>query len=209
MINNTIDVLVLSAGAGTRTKKQFGNIPKALISHDGDIALNKVLYPFKKPGNIPFKIYLNIRKNEESYFNKLGHELLIEYSLIGNAGAIKKFGSQLSDPFIVTHNDIYLKDINPLDLCMYHLQNDSFVTMTVFNMAQEKERGIIIKKYNKVLGFTRERWVNCGFYCVSHRVFDIINEGFQDIDNNMLPDLSAIHQLSCYEYKGLYEDWGR
>jgi NDP-sugar pyrophosphorylase family protein len=207
-IDKRIDVLILSAGKGSRIKSQFGNTPKALIEHNGEVALNKVLHPFTKSVD-DFKISINVRKDEVDVFKNLGFDLLIEDFPLGNAGAIKLFGANLSDPFIVSHNDVDLRDINAIDFYMEHLQNDSFVTMSVFNTAHEKERGIIVKKYNKVLNFTRERWVNCGFYCVSHKTFDILDDGFQDIDEHMLPRLSSIHQLSCYEYKGFYEDWGR
>ena len=210
MSNKQIDVLILSAGKGTRIKKQFGDTPKVLIKHNGEIALNRVLFPFKNcVSSVPFRICLNIRKDEEQYFKDFGMSLFLEDIPLGNAGAIKVFGEKLSDPFIVTHNDIDLKNINPLDLYMAHLQNDNFVTMTIHNMSKEKEYGIVVKKHNKVIGFTRERWVNCGFYCVSHKVFEVIEDGFQDIDQHMLPRLSSIHQLSCYEYDGFYEDWGK
>lgn len=206
--DKTIDILILSAGKGSRVKRLFPDKPKALIEHKKKCALEYVLMPFKKTDG-EFHINLNVRADEVQFFKDLGYNLLIEDTPLGNAGAIKYFGKNLSDPFIVSHNDIFLPQMNPISLCVEHLQNDSFVTMTVFNLVKEKERGIILKKYNKVLGFTRERWVNCGFYCISHKAFEVIEDGFQDIDEHLLPRLSSIHQLSCFDYKGFYEDWGR
>ena len=206
-----VDVLILSAGRGTRVKKDFPNTPKALINIDGDVALDRVLFPFKNSnmGFESFNIKVNIRKDEEELFKLLGYDLCVEDIPLGNAGAIKVFGENLSDPFLVSHNDIDLRDMDISDLLMNHLQNDSFCTMTVSNIGQEKERGIIVRKHNKVLGFTRERFINCGLYCISHGAFSVIEDGFQDIDEHMLPRLSSIHQLSCYIHKGHYEDWGR
>lgn len=206
-IDKKIDVLILSAGKGTRTKTMFPNTPKALIEYNGSKAIESVLTPFKDSD--VYRISLNVRKDEIDAFKCFGFNMFIEDVPLGNAGAIKMFGSTLSDPFIVSHNDIYLPNIDVVKLYLAHLQNDSFLTMSVTNVGKEKERGIIVKKYNKVLGFTRERWTNCGLYCVSHKAFEFIEEGFQDIDTHLLPRLSAVHQLTCYEYNGFYEDWGR
>ena len=202
-----IDVLILSAGKGTRTKTIFPNTPKALIEYNGNKAIESVLTPFKDTEI--YRISLNIRKDEIDSFKEFGFNTFVEDIPLGNAGAIKMFGKSLSDPFLVSHNDIYLPNIDAAKLYIAHLQNDSFLTMSVTNVGKDKERGIIVKKYNKVLGFTRERWINCGLYCVSHKVFEFIEDGFQDIDTHLLPRLSAVHQLTCYEYNGFYEDWGR
>lgn len=206
-LDKHIDVLVLSAGKGERLKTLFPNTPKILIEYKGKKAFESVIYPFRDSEK--YKIYFNIRSDETQYFKNFKFELFIEDIPVGNAGAIKLFGRNLSNPFFVSHNDISLPDLDVIKLYMAHLQNDSFMTMTVSNLAKEKERGIVIKQYNKVLGFTRDRWTNCGLYCVSHKIFDCIGNGFQDIDNDLLPKLSSIHQLSCYEHGGAYEDWGR
>ena len=209
-IDKKIDVLLLSGGAGTRVKQQIGDTPKALMKHDGKIAIDTVLYPFIKDDNKDvFSVNINVNKIEAEHFKSLNYKLCIEETRVGNAGAIKLFYKELSNPFLVIHNDVNLKDADITSLYISHLQNDSFLTMTVKNIGEEKERGIIVKKYNKVLGFTRERWVNCGLYCVSHKAVEFIEDGFQDIDTHLLPRLSAIHQLTCYEYNGFYEDWGK
>jgi NDP-sugar pyrophosphorylase family protein len=210
-MDKKIDVLLLSGGCGSRVKSKIGNTPKALMQYNNDIAVNTVLYPFMHGDNVGvFKININIHSSEIEYFKDLGYNLLVEDIRNGNAYAIKKFCSSLSNPFIVVHNDVNLLDINLQNFYISHLQNDSMMTMVVKNIAEtEKERGVIVKKYNKVLGFTRERWVNCGLYCVNHSVVENIEDSFQDIDNNLIPKLISIHQLCCYDYNGKYEDWGK
>ena len=193
---------------GSRIKKDFPNTPKALIEYNGVKALDLVCEMFNRHKNF-FKININIRLDEYENFKYLGYNLLVENTKIGNAGAIRDFGLQLSDPFLVCHNDTYLRDFDAIDFINKHLEYKSLMTLVTKNICLEKERGVVLKNNHNVLGVTRDRFINCGMYCVNHSAIDYIASGFQDIDEDLIRILSAFGSLSCYEYNGLYEDWGR
>lgn len=202
-----MDALILSAGQGTRVKKIYGDIPKMLIPLGGGAAIKYVVDPLKEYN---CKIHLNIRKSELKYFLNLPYNQFIEETPIGNAGAIRDFGRQLkTDPFIVSHNDI-THNINIKELKEYHKETKAIFTMVLKDISKEKERGIVTIHDDIITGFTRKRFVNCGLYCVSKSVFEYIkDEGFQDIDKDLIPNLIAQQKLSYYIHEGSWMDWGR
>lgn len=213
MANKKIDVLVLSAGAGTRIKNKY-SIPKGLIPFKGDIALSHVIKPYINDKN--FRININVRKNEVEYFKRKYdsiYRLFIENTPLGNAGAIKKFGKELSDPFIVTHNDCRVLGFNPMEELIRVYERSLYAhgcfVMLLKNIALEKEYGIAMFDIERIIGFTRDRYINCGIYCVGHKTLQYIKSGFQDIDNNLIPTLIRHERIKCSIFNGFYEDWGK
>ena len=214
-----IDVLVLSAGAGTRVD---GDKPKALIDKDGKEALKYVTEPFMRDC---FRWNLNIRKDEERYFKPYSDmfKLFTEETPIGNAGALKEFGKYLTDPFLVIHNDVYVKNLDMLDIFIKHCKHaidKCMFTMVVKNIGKEKEDGAVVTQKEAIVGFTRQRIINCGIYCVSHSSFDYIDGdgAFQDIDDHLVPELVKLQRdylfgfnkvIMAYKHTGYYESWGK
>lgn len=206
-----VDILILSAGKGLRVKNEI-HAPKSLMEYDGNVALDYILEPFKNNKN--FKINLNIRKDEEKYFEKYEYNKFVEEYPIGNAGAIKEYGKYLSDPFLVLHNDSKIINFNYYDLIkQYNFYKDKYYCfmIVVKNIAKGKENGIVVfdNVTDSVLSFTRERYVNCGAYCVGHNVFDYINDGFSDIDENLIKNLILFKRIKCFKTDNDYKDWGK
>ena len=94
-------VILLAAGQGTRTKKLFPDIPKALIPIKGKPAIEYIIEQCKG-----FDVMLNVRGKDAEKFKYLGLPLLIENTPLGNAGAVKYFSKDLGDKFIATHVDV-------------------------------------------------------------------------------------------------------
>ena len=216
-----IDVLVLSGGSGTRVKYDIGNTPKGLMHYKGKCALDYVTEPFKRE---IFNIHLNVRYDEADRFNEMyPYDLFVETEQLGNAGALKLFGKELSDPFIAIHNDVYVENFDALDLFIQHCKNiteSCCMTVVVKNIADKKEDGIIIKNKDAIIGITRERFINAGIYCISHEALEYIDDDcFQDIDDDLIQNLTKEQRrdnmfdfnrrIAAYKHNGYYESWGK
>jgi mannose-1-phosphate guanylyltransferase len=192
-------VIILGAGEGTRTRKFFPDIPKALIPLQGRPMIERLIEQYKG-----FDILVNVRAQDADKFKYLKLPLLIEESPLGNAGAIKYFSRKLGDRFIATHVDIHT-DLDPRRLAEAH---QGYATMTVKDFAEPKSFGVVTHDGSLVTGFTRKRLINCGIYSFSREVRDYIGEGFQDFDKDLFPRLIAEKKLYLYEHKGMWEDVG-
>jgi len=221
MTKSKIDVLVLSGGAGKRLKKKLKNTPKGLMMYRGVCALTHITSLFDKD---LFNINLNIGKDEEKAFKKaVKYKLLVEKTRVGNAGAIKLFYKKLTDPFIVIHNDILIKDFDAFDFYMEHKENmtdNCIMTVAITDVGKKKENGVITRHHNIITGLTRRRFINCGIYCINHAAMNYIQRDvFQDIDEDFIQRLIELQRehddesfnktIAAYEHVGRYESWGK
>ncbi|MDB4349470.1 nucleotidyltransferase family protein [Omnitrophica bacterium] len=192
-------VIILAAGEGTRTKKLFGDTPKALIPVKGRPMIEHLVKQYKG-----FDILVNVRAQDADKFKYLKLPLLIEKRPLGNAGAVKYFSKELGDAFIATHVDVYT-DLDPGRLVEAH---KGCATMAVKDFSEAKSFGVVTHEDNLVTGFTRRRLINCGIYSFSGEVIDYIGDGFQDFDKDLFPRLIKEKKLYFYEHKGMWEDVG-
>lgn len=193
-------VIILAAGAGTRTKALYPNTPKPLIPFNGKPIIEHIIDQFKD-----FDILLNVRAQDVSKFKYLKLPLLIEEKPIGNAGAIKYFSKKLGDHFIAIHTDTY-SDLDPALLVNAH---QGYATMVVKDLSNPKDFGVVAHEHRLITAFTRKRLVNCGIYSFTSKIFPYIGEGFQDVDNDLFPKLITDRKLYLYEHKGLWQDISR
>ncbi len=194
-----MNVIILAAGEGTRTKKIFPGIPKPLIPIRGRPVIEHIIELYKG-----FDVLLNVRAKDKAKFKYLKLPILAEETPLGNAGAVKYFLKELGEKFIATHTDTYT-DINAKKLVASH---KGLATMVVKDISEPKAFGIVTHERDLVTGFTRKRLVNCGIYCFSREVVDYIGDGFQDFDKDLFPKLVKNAKLHIYEHKGLFEDMG-
>lgn len=193
--------VILCGGIGVRSKKKHPDTPKALVPFWGKPMLEHHLEKLRA-----FDVFLNVRSDEAGHFRKYKVPMLIETNPIGNAGAIRKFIDDLGYRFLVVHNDVY----HDIDYVTLMTVCQGTVIMAAKDIAKDKEFGIISKgKDGHVTGFTRRRFVNCGVYCMYHRVKDYIEYNkFQDIDRDLIPRLIQANELYYYEHKGVWKDIG-
>jgi NDP-sugar pyrophosphorylase family protein len=198
--------LILCGGKGIRTKKLFPDTPKALIPIEGIPILERII---KQLSN--FTIFINVNNEEKDRFEYLHLPLLVEHERYGNAGVIKQFHKELGDRFIVIHCDV-LSDVSMDRLWEEHSDRGlvNSVIMTVKNISQEKDFGVVIQEYpNRVVGFTRDRYINCGVYCFSKGATNFIElDKFQDLDNDLFPKLIKNGLLYTYTHNGVWFDIG-
>jgi len=204
--------IILAGGKGTRVKSLFPNVPKALIPVNNIPILERIIKQLKD-----FTIFINVNEDEKKYFEYLNLPLLVEFQRYGNAGAIRQFYKMLGNRFLVIHTDV-LSNIDMNQLWKEHCERADCkgheligsVTMTVKNIGNPKSFGLVIQEYpNKVVGFTRNRFINCGVYCMDKEVIKFIDgNSFQDFDRDLFPKLIKENLLYTYIHKGIWFDIG-
>ena len=207
--------MILAAGEGKRIKSLFPDMPKPLIPLKGKPLIEYLIELLQKAGT---EVLLNIKESQVDRFKYLKLPLLIEDTPLGNAGAIKKFAGQLDDTFLVLHSDIYTDiDINALikthqnfvgtnSICAS--SPGALMTMTVKRLDDGKNYGIVLHEKGKVIGFTRDRLINCGIYVCNKKILKYIGGGFQDLDKDLFPKLLKDKKLFVYMHKGIWCDVG-
>lgn len=200
-----IKALILAAGKGERMKSLFPDTPKSLIPFKGKPLIEhfiKLLHKYKIKD-----ILLNIKDNDINRFRYLKLPVLIETKPLGNAGAIKKFIHQLGERFLVFHGDLYT-DVNIDKLIKAHLSQKGLMTMMIKRISTGKNLGLVVREKERVIGFTRERFVNCGIYICHKKISNYIGQGFQDLDQDLFPVLIKDKMLFTYTHQGVWYDLG-
>lgn len=197
-----MQALILAGGHGNRVKK-FTNKIKPLMTIANQSILSIQLESLRK-----YNISINCNKEHEKILQQYG-SLIIEEKRLGNATPIKKFAEQTNDNFIVIHCDI-LNNINVDRMLNEHIKSNCSMTIAVKNIVRYKSFGVTVFNQNKyVTGFTRNRFVNCGFYiCKSDIGKYILNNTFQDIDRDLIPSLIKKNQIKVYIHSGYWYDVG-
>lgn len=105
--------VILSAGLGTRLRPLTDNMPKVMIPIAGKPLLEHNILQFKKYGVNEFFVNLHyLPEVVKNYFgdgSKWGIKINYHFEpeILGTAGGIKNFESQLDDEFFVMYGDIF------------------------------------------------------------------------------------------------------
>ena len=202
-----MDVLLLSAGFGTRLKPITNHIPKCLVPICGkpllEIWLDRCLI---KEIN---SIYVNthylgslvesfIKANYSGYDNKI--QILNEVFLLGTGGTIKKNANLFSnDSLIVIHAD-NLSIFSMEDFINAHFNRPKFtdITMMTFTTEDPKNCGIlelddqkIVKRFHEKVDNPPSKLANAAVYIFEKRVIEYItniDSEFIDLSNDVLPN---------------------
>jgi len=201
MINKT--VIILAGGEGSRVKRYFPNTIKPLLLINGIPIIERIISLFKD-----FTIFINCNEEDKSQLEYLHLPLLIEKLRVGNAGALYFFRKNLGKKFIVIHVDEFCS-LNPDDLWLAH-KPEAAMTMMIKNVARKKEFGLVIATGdNLITSCDKARWVNTGIYCCTDKIFDYINPlKFQDLDNDLFPQLIKNNLLYAFKFYGYWQDVG-
>lgn len=108
-----MQVLILSAGFGTRLKPLTDSLPKVMLPIDNKPLLEHHLEQFKKHGVKEILINLHhLPEKITEYFgngSSWGVKITYKYEpeILGTAGGIKNFEEEIKDDFFVIYGDIF------------------------------------------------------------------------------------------------------
>lgn len=212
-----MNAVILAAGKGTRLKEITRNIPKPLLQVRGQPILEhwlKLCAAAKIESVFINTHYLSDRIREFAgdggRFN-----LKITYSyepeLLGTAGALNNFRTQLAGAdILVLYGDNYV-DLDLRALKQFHQEKKAFVTAAVHRREDVSQSGMIelnadkrIKRFVEKPAPTERtsNLVSAGIYVLDPRVLNHIPPGYSDFGYDIIPKLVAEKEpLFGYELK--------
>ncbi len=133
---------------------------------------------------------------------------------LGTAGALKKAEPLLPNeyPFLVLHADI-LTDMRIEEICTFHLEQESKVTMVVQPKLGEKQYGQVFIQGNRITTFSKTgsdsgiSVINTGVYVINPEVLSLIptNAPYY-LESDVFPQLARKNQLRAFFFQGLWFD---
>lgn len=227
MVNmNSIKVMVMSAGVGSRLDPLTRGIPKPLIPIANkpvmDILFEK-LADFGIKDVICNTYYLADKIIDRYKSNNFGinFNYIKEDNLSGTAGGVKKcqFFFDKNSPFIVLSAD----GVTNADIkkgIETHLNSNAIATIGIKQIAKEdvEHFGVVVTDSNGFITEFQEKpsvseaksdFINTGIYIFDYKIFDYIPENtFYDFAKNVFPELLKIKSINTFEIKEYWNDIG-
>ncbi len=213
--------VILSAGFGTRLKEiTKDKLPKAMVPLRGKPLLEHHIEQFKKYGVKEFFINLHhLPKKIKEYFgngSKWGVKIKynLEKEILGTAGGIKGFESDLASAFFVIYGDIFsLVDYSRMEQSFFKKEKNSLGLELIgdtdhpedSDLADVNDKLLFKKVYCKPHTSLPKNFKGMrGIYIFRKKVLDYIPENkYYEIDRGLLPDvLKKGEKFYGYEVHG-------
>ncbi|MCA9406330.1 MAG: nucleotidyltransferase family protein [Candidatus Omnitrophica bacterium] len=198
----SIDIVILSGGLGTRLKEEIGDEQKVMAEINGRPFLDFHINWLKNQGAERIILCTGYKAGfVEDYYRKNDFGIVIDFSReeqpLGTGGAIVNAAEIInSDPFIVLNGDSFCP-VNLYALLKYHKDKKAVASVVVTSGMKGQDYGqLIINEDEKVAEFAEKTaqkeggYVNAGVYCFSHKIFDAIGtKGKSSLENDWFPKL--------------------
>lgn len=210
-IADSMQVVVLCGGKGTRLSEYTERIPKPLIEVGNKPILWHVLQLYKSFGCDEFIFCLGYKGDKiKQYFRKVKNAKIHfeDTGLDANKADRIKMVKHLikDDDFFVTYGDD-LSDVNINKLYDFHKKNKKVVTLTAVNLISPF--GILeFGRKGDVAGFKEkpklDYFMNGGFYVFSKKIFSYMKKGY-DLEKETFEELAKANQIAAFKHKGFWK----
>jgi len=216
MINknfNSIDLVILAGGKGTRIKSLLGKYPKPMVKFNSKHFIQYILnntskYNFRRTiilCGYRYKFFFKKYHNKIINFNEI--ICVREKKLLGTAGALKNLKKLNVKDFILMNGDTIF-DID-LNLLIANLKKNKvgIVALTKnINQKSKKLNNLILKK-NLIYIEKNSSLMNGGVYYFKKKIFNYI-KNYSSLENNLLPKLIAERKINGKIFKNFFIDIG-
>ncbi|RME54295.1 nucleotidyltransferase family protein [Candidatus Woesearchaeota archaeon] len=211
--------LILAGGKGTRFKPITDEIPKPMIPLQGKPIIQHTIDLMKKFGIRDIYISLGYKAEKfKEYFgdgSKFGVKItyLEEDEPLGTAGPLKLAKQYLTETFVMCNAD-ELKDIDLIDMYLFHKENNAKATIALTTVNDPSAYGVAKMQGNKILEFIEKpkdppsNLINAGLYILEPEVIDMVGEGFCMIEKEIFPKIAEEKRLFGYHFTGQWYDTG-
>lgn len=206
--NNSLEVIVLAGGLGTRLREIIPDRQKVVAPIGGtpilEIILKKLFDANVKRvilcvGYLKETVVEFIREEAKKDPRFLKVEFSEENEPLGTGGAIKRAGHLISGEDCVVINGDTLSDINLLDLQLFHKSNKNLVSIAVSESNNEDGGRVKLGEANRIVGFQEKsgegKFVSAGVYVFSKKIFPLLPDGPFSIEKDFFP--KAASALPC------------
>lgn len=213
--------IILAGGKGTRLSPITKEIPKPLVPLQGKPLLEYSLDLFKKFGIKDIIISIGFKGEKiKEYFGdgkRFGVNItyLEEKDPLGTAGPLRLAKKIIKGPFITCNAD-ELKDIDLIDLFLFHKDNKAAATIALTSVEDTSRFGVAKIAGNKILDFVEKppkeeapsNFINSGLYILEPEVINYVPEGFAMLEKDVFPKLAKEGKLFGYPFSGYWKPIG-
>ena len=206
-------VVILAGGLGTRISEYTKFIPKPMIKIAGLPILVHIMNHYSKFGFNEFYIAVGYKGNViKNYFKNKKFSWKINLVDTGKktmtGGRLKRLKKYLKgESFFLTYGD-GLSDVNIEKLLEFHKKNKKLVTLTAVRPPARfgalKLKGNFVS-YFKEKSRMDEGWINGGFFVVSDKFLNFIENDKTYLEREPLEKIVRIKELSAYRHNGFWQ----
>jgi len=217
----TIPVLLLVGGMGTRLRPVLASKPKPLAAIGGRPFLELLVLQLRVQGIQRLVMCSGFQADqiEEEFGDGSRWNVTIKHSKetqpLGTAGAIKcaaRFLSDASD-FLVLNGDSFL-EMDFRELICFHRQQGGWASIAVRRVADAARYGTVrvdgqsrVVRFSEKMGIPEPGLINGGIYAFKKELLEIIHGGPVSLEKEVLPRLLE-RGVFAREQNGLFIDIG-
>ncbi len=214
--------LILAGGKGVRLQPFTYEIPKPLMLVHDRTLLEHAFDLFKRHNikNVILSIGYKGEKIKETIGNGRKFGVNVNYveesKPMGTGGAIKLASPLLTDTFICCNAD-ELKDLDLMDMYLFHKENNAMVTIALTSVEDPSMYGVARLQGNRILEFVEKpkkenapsNLINSGLYIMEPDVLDYIPAGREaSLEKEVFPRLAKEGRLFGYPFSGQWYNTG-
>lgn len=230
--------IIMAGGRGTRISELFPDIPKPLIPIDGIPVLEREICSLRDQGFTDLILTVSyLHEKIQAHFgdgSRLGVHIsyFVEETPLGNAGALFKLRTELTEPFLLLNADAVF-DVDFNRMAAFHKSHGGLVTLFTHPNSHPYDSGLIIAgddgkvaswltKEDARPAYYKNR-VNAGLHIIDPAVLDRIaidpdrvgevdpSTGKVikvDLDRQLLKPLCGTGTMFCYDSPEYVKDMG-
>ena len=209
----TMKVILLAGGFGTRLSEYTKAIPKPMIDIAGKPMLLRIMQQYAKYGYKDFYIALGYRGEIiKKFFNKKFFDWDINLIETGKntmtGGRLKRLKKYIGkETFMMTYGD-GISNVNLKKLLKFHKKNKKLVTLTA--VRPPARFGALKLKGNYVNYFKEkskldEGWINGGFFVMEPEFFKFIKNDNTFLEREPLEKTVKRKQLIAFKHEGFWQ----